>query len=304
MIYDILALKRFPILFFLILCAKISIACDCETKQQLEISDWNDTHIILVADLLFFKKNFHATILKFNVDKVYKGKYPKNELDIFISKEKSHKILHNISNPKMGDKWVLFLQVETKNDKTFFRLTESKNSDFCALSRPLIGKDAYLHYLKDIKKSSKGYQKYYNEAQILIAEGNYRKGQPTGKWEYHNPNTKTSLIGYYKNGGKDGVWEVTGLNFKQELVTLESQIYEAGILTKIKRFNYIGELKSKTFFHEDYKLVYMYHKNILRQEITKTYDNKILAFKKYNKKGEVIKQGVLDRDSNSFLRSK
>lgn len=294
---EMLAFKEVVLVFVLFLIAVgTSYACECEPKDKLDISDWNNTELIMEAELVLYKKSFQAVHMKFDFHKLHKGEEPPTQIDIFIPNNKQHSLLHAIPNPKVGESWILFIRKEIKENKTFYRIQDSSDVDFCGLSRPIKDDDGYLVFLEDVFNTSEGMREYFNHDNQLVAKGMFQKHIPEGKWEYHDHASKSYFTGKYKNGKKDGEWEKYTYAFKEEHILLDIYRYDNGKLKTSKHFNYIGEIKSSTKYFEDYKIVDMYYKGIVRKSITKSYDNKVLFYKKFDEEGKLIEQKDLMED--------
>lgn len=161
-----------------------------------------------------------------------------------------------------------------------------------------------IHYKKHIEQKYTGKVKYYNDT-ILIAEGNFRKGIPNGRWKYYDWEGKLLEDIGYKMGNKVGIEK---RYYRREIpywvsITKKSKRYiknyeyfeETGkkYQSRVQKIDKIGNATIKFMrFHENGKL---------RQKCTSfQFMNWTLAspyfgvYEEYNVQGKPIAKGTYD----------
>jgi len=270
-----------------------ALGCDCKPRPEIGVSDWNDIGIIFKARLSVAQKSFQFGVLTFEEITMYKGTLPSDSLTLFFQPHKSHTLLHAIKKFTIGEEWIVFAKQEEIEGRIFYRLVDTNNKHYCALSRPLLKtEDAYLNFLDYMVETANGYRQFYDTEGKLLSEGRYDQKIPTGHWKYYLEE-RIIYEGPFLQGLKNGHWLTYSYNRKGKQALTKKEVYENG---KIKgSYNYAlnGDLRWSLETTDHQKIYSYYRKNKLYNKLIYSFEGKILYSADY-KKGKVIREEYFD----------
>lgn len=251
----------------LLFVTQFAFTCDCKTKQNLNIKDWNDSEIVFTGTLTNIKKTNEFQKLKFSITKIYKGKLNNKSIIFTIKNNQNHNLLDHVENISKNQKWIIFSSIFKNEDTYTYELQNSKNHHICILSRPIVNNDPYLNFIEKIKNNPNNTTKNYYQNKRLFASGTTKNSVAIGKWKYYtNQGMDYYLEGNYVNGKQHGKWIKKALNFKNESVTLNEDTYVDGLLKERVVFNYIQEKTSHEVYGKNLNIKTSYKNNKVFQK--------------------------------------
>ncbi len=227
-------------------------ACSCSAQPSLDIRSLNDSELIFTATLLEYKIGMSAVSLKLKPLQVYKGDL-KDTIFIYLKPKNIHTFFNKSVKFNKEENWIIFARKKAIGNKTYYRLTDSEGSSFCALSRPVEKnpeKDSYLKFLVKKAKQPNGFQQIFDAEDKLIAEGSYENNRPIEVWKYYRTNGRPDISGEYKFGKKNGVWIKYNSSTKGTPRVIQKRIYDQGELKEIHDLNYSGTVLFKKFLSD------------------------------------------------------
>lgn len=232
---------RLILLFFLSIGSySLLNGCNCQIRTSYNIKDWNDTPIIFEAELVDFIQTTQFIKLTFNQIKTLKGSV-KKKISIFVKLNESHTLIHGIERYQLGDKWVVFSEVEHIGKKKYLRLFDSEDSAYCALSRPITSNDSKLHDFL-VQAPTLNSKLYQEQRSGLTSIGKIRNGVPKGQWKYAY-DTGSHLISQYKNGLKHGAEKFFQVNHEHSSSITKEISYVNGKKEYLKTFDHDGKVR-------------------------------------------------------------
>ncbi len=282
-------------LFLLILYSGEINACSCREKLSPTVMDLNDSELVFTATLLEYKIGMAVVSLKFRTNHGYKG-----TLDQVVTFYFKPKIGHTLFNKDVKfeeqEDWIIFARKKVIGERSYYRLIDDGGGKYCALSRPIMGnpdKDPYLLYLAKMEKQTNGFQKFYNEEDLLIAEGKYEDNNPISEWKYYKPSGELQISGNYMFGKREGEWLKYTTTSKVKDVVIQKRFYHQGELREIHDLKYSGSVTFKKILSDTAEIRhYLNHDGSVKSSIHKNkddnsmntinyYDNGVIREKKY-----------------------
>ncbi|MFT4664743.1 MAG: antitoxin component YwqK of YwqJK toxin-antitoxin module [Gammaproteobacteria bacterium] len=263
--------------------------CDCKPRPEIGVTDWNDIAFIFKARLVAAKKTVQFGSMTFDVVTEYKGTLPTDSITFYYQPYTSHTLLHAVKDFTAGKEWIIFARQEKVGQRIYYRLVDTDNDHFCALSRPLLkNKDAYLFFLDYMAETANGYRQFYDTEGHLLSEGEYHQKVPKGQWKYY---WKERLIyeGAFLKGKKNGHWLTYTYSRKGKQVLAKKETYENGKVKKTFNYHLNGDLRWTLEITDHQKTYSYYRNNNLDIKRVSSLEDKT-SYIAYYKKGKLVRE--------------
>jgi antitoxin component YwqK of YwqJK toxin-antitoxin module len=274
-------------------------ACSCSAQSNLSIMNLNDSELIFTATLLEYRVGMGAGSLVFKPKHIYKGTLEET-ITIYFKPKNGHTLFNKSVQFQEQKDWIVFARKKVVAERKYYRLMDSEGSSYCALTRPIekdAKKDAYLDFLSTMGRQADGYQKIYNEQNILIAEGKYENNRPIKEWKYYQTDGRPFISGGYKDGKKFGEWLKYTSSSKGSAVVIQKKYYDQGELKEIHDLRYSGAVSFKKFLSDTTEIRhYLFEDGTLNSVTYRNKEDNSMNTTSYYKSGIIREEKYFEED--------
>lgn len=282
---------KFHLYTFLLLLMsfQIGLACDCESKSEIDIWDWNRSPLIFTAKLIDFDQEELQTRLKFELVEVYKGSIDEEFLTYELDTNTIQQAINATGPLTKGQQWILFSHLLSDGST---ELLQPREAGYCMLSRPILEEDMYVSFAKRTTAKTDEREVTYLSQGEPLARGRLEQGLATGLWKYYpGKDVKTYWEGLYLEGIKQGVWSLVSPDSNGQLLVRTEEHYRSGTLMERITFNNQGQRKTHEFYEESSYKKYTYRKGELSSLRVIDFKSNTTTIEKYEN-GKIISKEV------------